>query len=52
MHELGLCEDILRAVLKRADGRRVRACRVRIGGHPVDPDVIETNIQVDRKSVV
>lgn len=46
MHELGLCEDILRAVLKRADGRRVRACRVRIGGHPVDPDVIETNVQV------
>jgi hydrogenase nickel incorporation protein HypA/HybF len=46
MHELGLCEDILRAVLRRAGGRRVRAARVRIGGHPVDPDVIETNVQV------
>lgn len=46
MHELGLCEDILRAVLKRADGRRVRAARVRIGGHPVDPEVINTNVQV------
>jgi hydrogenase nickel incorporation protein HypA/HybF len=46
MHELGLCADILRAVLVRADGRRVRACRVRIGGHPVDPEVIETNLQV------
>ena len=46
MHELGLCEDILRAVLRRADGRRVRAARVRIGGHPVDPGVIETNVQV------
>lgn len=46
MHELGLCEDILRAVLRRAEGRRVRAARVRIGGHPVDPDVIETNVQV------
>jgi hydrogenase nickel incorporation protein HypA/HybF len=46
MHELGLCEDILHAVLRRADGRRVRAARVRVGGHPVDPDVIETNVQV------
>ena len=46
MHELGLCEDILRAVLHRANGRRVRAARVRIGGHPVDPAVIETNVQV------
>lgn len=46
MHELGLCEDILRAVLRRADGRRVRAVKVRVGGHPVDPDVIETNVQV------
>jgi hydrogenase nickel incorporation protein HypA/HybF len=46
VHELGLCEDILRAVLHRADGRRVRAARVRVGGHPVDPDVIETNVQV------
>lgn len=46
MHELELCEDILRAVLRRADGRRVHAARVRIGGHPVDPDVIETNVQL------
>lgn len=46
MHELGLCEDIVRAVLKRADGRRVRAARVRIGGHPVDAEVINTNVQV------
>ena len=46
MHELGLCEDILRAVLRRAAGRRVHAARVRIGGHPVDPEVIETNVQI------
>lgn len=46
MHELGLSEDILRAVLRRADGRRVRRARVRVGGHPVDPAVIETNVQV------
>ena len=46
MHELGLCEDILRAVLKRGAGRRVRAARVIVGGHPVDPEVIRTNVQV------
>jgi hydrogenase nickel incorporation protein HypA/HybF len=46
VHELGLCEDILRAVLRRADGRRVRAARVRIGGHPVDPLVIEANVRI------
>lgn len=46
MHELGLSEDILRAVLRRAGGRRVHAARVRVGGHPVDPSVIETNVQV------
>jgi len=46
MHELGLCEDILRAVLNRAAGRPVVAARVRIGGHPVDPEVINQNVQV------
>lgn len=46
MHELGLCDDILRAVLERADGRRVRAARVRVGGHPVDPAVIDQNVRV------
>jgi hydrogenase nickel incorporation protein HypA/HybF len=46
VHELGLCEDILRAVLRRAHGRRVHAARVRIGGHPVDPEVINQNVQV------
>lgn len=40
MHELGLCEGIVAAVLRRANGRRVTAARVRIGGHPVDPEVI------------
>jgi hydrogenase nickel incorporation protein HypA/HybF len=46
MHELGLCEDILHAVLKRAAGRTVIAARVRIGGHPVDPEVINQNVQI------
>lgn len=31
MHEIGLCEAILDSVKKRADGRRVRRVRVRIG---------------------
>ena len=41
MHELGLSEGIVQATLRRADGRPVRSVRVRIGGHPVDPEVIE-----------
>lgn len=36
MHELGICEDILGAVERRAAGRRVTGVRVRIGaGHRV-----------------
>ena len=31
MHEFGLCEDILGAVERRADGRRVTGVRVRVG---------------------
>ncbi|WP_106403720.1 hydrogenase/urease maturation nickel metallochaperone HypA [Actinocorallia populi] len=41
MHEMGLCDAIAEAVLKRAGGRRVRGVRVRISGHPVDPEVID-----------
>ena len=37
MHEFGLCEDILGAVERRADGRRVSTVRVRVGAmHRVD----------------
>ncbi|HEY8479651.1 MAG TPA: hydrogenase maturation nickel metallochaperone HypA [Spirillospora sp.] len=46
MHELGLCEGIVEAALRRADGRRVRSMRVRVGGHPVDPEVIEQGVRV------
>jgi hydrogenase nickel incorporation protein HypA/HybF len=46
VHELGLCDAILDATLKRAAGRRVREVRVRVGGHPVDPDVINHGVQV------
>ncbi|MGD0555763.1 MAG: SIS domain-containing protein [Streptosporangiaceae bacterium] len=38
MHEFGLCEGVLEAVLKRAAGRRVAGIRVRCGErHVVDP---------------
>lgn len=40
MHELGLCQSVLEAVVDRAQGRQVDWARVRVGGHPVDPDVI------------
>ncbi len=46
MHELGLCEAIVAAVLKRADGRRVSGARVRISGHPVDPGVIDQGFRM------
>ncbi|HLV75097.1 hydrogenase nickel incorporation protein HypA/HybF [Actinomadura hallensis] len=46
MHELGMCEGIVEAALRRADGRPVRGMRVRIGGHPVDPEVIEQGVRV------
>lgn len=46
MHELGLCEAIVDATLTRARGRRVRAVRVRVGGHPVDPEVINHGVRV------
>jgi Zn finger protein HypA/HybF involved in hydrogenase expression len=37
MHEFGLCEALLRAVEKRAAGRRVTGVRVRIGtAHAVE----------------
>jgi hydrogenase nickel incorporation protein HypA/HybF len=31
MHEVGICEDVLDAVLRRARGRRVTRVKVRIG---------------------
>ncbi|MGR6320154.1 hydrogenase/urease maturation nickel metallochaperone HypA [Micromonospora soli] len=46
MHETGLSEAIVAAAVRRAAGRRVSGLRVRIGGHPVDPDVVTQGIQV------
>ncbi|HWC36232.1 MAG TPA: hydrogenase/urease maturation nickel metallochaperone HypA [Mycobacteriales bacterium] len=31
MHEVGICEDVLDAVLQRADGRTVRNVKLRVG---------------------
>ncbi len=33
MHEVGLCEGIVEAALRRAAGRRPVRVRVRVGGH-------------------
>jgi len=42
MHEFGLCEGILDAVLARAAGRPVTRARVQIGAlHRVDPAALE-----------
>lgn len=46
MHELGLCEGIVEAALRHADGRRIRAVSVRIGGHPVDPAVVDQGFRL------
>lgn len=46
MHETGMAEAIVEAALRRAQGRRVVRVRVRIGGHPVDPEVVTQGIQL------
>ncbi len=46
MHETGLCEGIVDAALRRARGRNVTGVRVRIGGHPVDVEVVRQGVQL------
>ncbi|MGH9103425.1 MAG: hydrogenase/urease maturation nickel metallochaperone HypA [Acidimicrobiales bacterium] len=46
MHELGLCDAVVEAVIRRARGRPVSWARVRLGGHPVDPSVITQGVAV------
>lgn len=42
MHEVGICEDVLDAVLQRANGRRVTRVKVRIGAeHHVSQDLFD-----------
>ncbi|MFG1948179.1 hydrogenase/urease maturation nickel metallochaperone HypA [Nonomuraea sp. NPDC048826] len=48
MHETGMCDEIVEAVLRRAGGRRVAAVRVRaaFAGHEADPAVVEQGFRV------
>jgi hydrogenase nickel incorporation protein HypA/HybF len=50
MHETGLCDAIVQAVLHQAEGRRVTTVRVRVGGHvgghEIDPAVIDQGFRV------
>lgn len=46
MHEIGLSEAIVEATLRRAQGRSVESVRVRVGGHPVDADVVNQGFQL------
>jgi hydrogenase nickel incorporation protein HypA/HybF len=46
VHELGLCDGIAEAIVRRAKGRPVSWARVRIGGHAVDPAVIEQGVAI------
>jgi hydrogenase nickel incorporation protein HypA/HybF len=46
MHEMGMCEAIVEAAVRRARGRPVRGMRVRVGGHPVNLDVIEQGVRL------
>jgi hydrogenase nickel incorporation protein HypA/HybF len=47
MHEVGLCEGIVDAALRRAAGRRPVRVRVRVGGHhAADREALEQAFQV------
>lgn len=46
MHEMGVCDAIVDAAVRRAGGRRVTGVRVRLTGHPVDPDVIDQGFRL------
>lgn len=46
MHEIGLCEAIVEVTLRQAGGRPVTSVRVRAGGHPVDPVVLDQGFRL------
>jgi hydrogenase nickel incorporation protein HypA/HybF len=46
VHELGLCEAIVDAAVRRADGRTVCRLRVRVTGHPVDRQVLDLGFRL------
>lgn len=41
-----MCEAIVDAAVREARGRRVRGVRVRVGGHAVDPGVVEQGFRM------
>lgn len=42
MHEVGICEDVLDAVLRRADGRTVKTVKLRVGtAHHMTGDLFD-----------
>lgn len=45
LYESAVCEAIVRAVLRLAGDREVTHIRARVGGHPVDPDVIRRCVE-------
>ncbi len=47
MHEMGLCEDIVAAVERRANGRPVARFRVQVGRlHHVHPEAFEQSMEM------
>jgi hydrogenase nickel incorporation protein HypA/HybF len=47
MHELGLCEDIVHAIERRAGDRAVRRVKVRVGClHHVHPEAFEQSFEM------
>ena len=53
MHELGLCEGVLAAVERRAEGRRVTRVRVRVGAqHRVVPSAFDQSFTLVAQGTV
>ncbi|MFV2173939.1 hydrogenase maturation nickel metallochaperone HypA [Actinomadura sp. LOL_016] len=43
---MGMCDAIVDAARRRAKGRPVSGVKVRVGGHPVDPEVIDQGFRL------
>jgi hydrogenase nickel incorporation protein HypA/HybF len=53
VHELGLCEGVLEAVERRAEGRRVTRVRVRVGAqHRVVPSAFDQSFALVAQGTV
>lgn len=49
---MGLCDAMVQATLRRANGRRVHGVRVRVGGHLVDREVIAQGFRLAASGTV